>query len=252
MVRPNAGATTARTSRPATTALLSSRSNKQQHLLSSRTTRPSTTATLTFTSTIPSPDPSRLLATHRSLLQLRTDIAQLSHSDTLLKTKIRQVEKRVTQCRALRAQLILLPDLPPPTTLSPPPHPPHIAALLSRKRSLTAAIRGLESLAVTHESLVEQTDVESKELIELHSDLERLKVEQRRRVREREEQKRDGRERVARLRVERDEWVARGEQMRAECVAVEEELEREEARQRQLRRAADERAAATTRMQRAR
>ena len=105
-------------------------------------------------------------------------------------------------------------------------------------------------MAVTYEALVELSESEGKELIELHSDLERLKVEQRRRQREREERRRDGKERLERLRAERDEWLGRGEQMRAECVRVEEELEREEARQRQLQRAAEDRAAATRRMQR--
>ena len=253
MVRPNTGTATARPSRPTTSTLLSSRSTKQQ-LLTSRTNRPftTTTTTLTFTSTPATPNPSRLLSTHRSLLQLRTDIAQLTHSDTLLKTKIRQVEKRLTQCKALHAQLALLPNLPPATTTTPPPTPPAIAALLTRKRALTASIHSLQSLAVTHEALVEQIEAEGRELIGLHSDWERLKVEQRRREREREEQKRDGKEMVGRLRVERDEWVDRGEVMRAECVRVEEELEKEEMRQRQLQRAVEEKTTAVSRSQRIR
>ena len=105
---------------------------------------------------------------------------------------------------------------------------------------------------MTHEVVVEQTEAEGRELIQLHSDLERLAVEQRRRQRETGQQRAEGKESVARLKLERDEWLIRGEQMRTECVSVEEELEKEEAKQRQLRRAIEEKTAVSSRQQRVR
>ena len=86
--------------------------------------------------------------------------------------------------------------------------------------------------------------------MELYSDLQRLATEQRRRQREKQDSRQLGKERLEQLRAEQAEWLERGELLRVECVAVEEELEREETRQRQLQRAMEGKVVSTNRMQR--
>ena len=159
---------------------MTSRSTRSTRLSSQHSRRPTSSrvpnsavplAVLSTSRPTP-PSPSSLLSCHTSLLQLRTDLSHLSHTDLLLKTQIRTYQRRIAAAKQHSRHLSYLPPppYPPPSSTAPPPLPLVLSSLLSTKQFLESSIADLDALAHTHSVLTTQLDEECREVLNLRQE----------------------------------------------------------------------------------
>ena len=210
--------------------------------------RPATAAsgypTLSFSSTrtkARAPSPSALLSAHTTILQLRSDIAELQQSDLLIKTKIRTYQRRLSACKQQHSKLAALKSVTASSSSaalsasSSASTSSLIASLLSQKRELQQSVVTLSSLSLTHHSVAAEVAAEQQSLLQLTSEHSNLRGLLLTANREEKEETQRQRRRLQQLQAEVDGLHSTGQQMRDEVVKLEDYTEQETAKTQQLR-----------------
>ena len=228
------------TSRPA----FSSRPSQRPAKTSSK----APSAALSFSSTRHSPStaasPASLLSCHSSLLQLRTDLSELAHTDLLLKTRIRTFQARIAFCKQQSVKLSQLPTVSTSSSSSstssvsaparPPPVPAVVSQLLAYQRSLQQSIAELDALFHTQSAIAGQVEDEGRAVLELHSEAANLEGRLKGEERARKEEACRAREHLDQLRDDVARIEAESANIRMEVLQLEEEAVEEEERGREL------------------